>query len=272
MKRVLVTGGLGYVGSATTQTFALSGYGCIVVDKKIGINTLNVFSLIGLCSRYKPEVIVHLSAKKSVGESIKKPAAYYVNNVGSTLAISLVATLFRLPLVFASSAAIYAPNNPYAKGKLLEEKIVARLKRHVILRYFNIGGQDEDIKDDKSTNIFSIINSTVRTKKTFSVNDKDSTRDYVHVKDIAQANLKAAEHLLKGGNSLTTDICSNTQYSVIDILKIYSDSSVDVDVEYKNLKDVTILPEAMNQEVIDWSPTYTFKEIVQSEAWSTLKP
>jgi UDP-arabinose 4-epimerase len=272
VKRVLVTGGLGYVGSATTQAFASDGYECLVIDKKIGLNALNLFTLIGFCRRYKPDVVVHLSAKKSVGESIKHPAQYYLNNVGSTLAVSMASALFNLPVVFASSAAIYSPTSPYAKAKLIEEKIVSNLRRYVVLRYFNIGGQDEDIKDDKSTNIFSIINSAIRADKPFFINNKETTRDYVHVKDIADANLKAAEHLLKWGSNLTTDICSMDQHTVDEIVNIYRANSIAIKVEYKNQEDVTVLPSNFRPESIGWKPTYSFKDIVQSEVWAILQP
>ena len=71
-----------------------------------------------------PTAIIHLSAKKSITESIKTPILYYLNNVGSTLSVAIVSKFLNIPVVFASSAAVYNPSNPYAKSKLIEEKIL----------------------------------------------------------------------------------------------------------------------------------------------------
>ena len=265
MATILITGGLGYVGSATTISFEEQGHRCVLVDKKNGVNTLNILKILRIVYREKPKAIVHLAAKKSVGESLQHPLPYYLNNVGSTLSVAFVSALFRVPVVFASSAAIYSPHNPYAKGKLIEERIISKLRRYVILRYFNIGGQMVGVKDEQSTNIFSIINSAAISGSTFVVNNAHSTRDYVHVRDIGEANLKAVEHLLAGGGSLLTDICSTKQRSVIDILELYKSNNINLNIEYHNVPDVTIFPTKRLGHLIGWKASSTFAEVVQSE-------
>jgi UDP-glucose 4-epimerase len=265
MATILITGGLGYVGSATTIPLEKQGHKCILVDKKIGVNTLNILKILKIYYKEKPDAIVHLAAKKSVGESLKHPLSYYVNNVGSTLSVALVSALFRVPVVFASSAAIYSPRNPYAKGKLIEERIISNLSRYVILRYFNIGGQMAGVKDEQSANIFSIINSSVINGSTFRVNDARSTRDYVHVKDIGEANLKAVEHLLAGGGSFLTDICSDKQHSVVDILDLYKNNGIKLNIEYSNIPELTIFPTIILGHLLGWEATSTFDDIVKSE-------
>jgi len=265
MATILITGGLGYVGKATTIPLEKQGHKCILVDKKVGINTINILKILRIVHREKPQAIVHLAAKKSVGESLKHPLSYYLNNVGSTLSVALVSALFRVPVVFASSAAIYSPHNPYAKGKLIEERIISKLSRHVILRYFNIGGQMVSVKDEQSTNIFSIINSSVINGSTVRVNDTHSTRDYVHVKDIGEANLKAVEHLLAGGGPFLTDICSAKQHSVVDILDLYENSGIKLNIEYCNVPERTIFPTIRLGHLLGWKASSTFSDIVKSE-------
>ena len=93
--------------------------------------------------------------KKSIQDSIKHPLSYYMNNLFSTLIIGITSRLFDIPVVFASSAAVYNPYNPYAKSKLLEENILKSLcKKLVILRYFNIVGKSNKTKDFRSKNHF----------------------------------------------------------------------------------------------------------------------
>jgi UDP-glucose 4-epimerase len=121
------------------------------------------------------------------------------------------------------------------------------------------------VKDEQSTNIFSIINSAAISGSTFVVNNAHSTRDYVHVRDIGEANLKAVEHLLAGGGSLLTDICSTKQRSVIDILELYKSNNINLNIEYHNVPDVTIFPTKRLGHLIGWKASSTFAEVVQSE-------
>ena len=271
MRAVLITGGLGYIGKATAKALEDQGYLPILTDKKIGVSTENIFKIGSLIHILKPVGIIHLSAKKSIGESKKHPWAYYWNNISSTISVFILCRLFNLPVVFASSAAIYSPHNPYAKGKLIEERIISKLSKNVILRYFNIGGQMAGIKDEQSSNIFSIINASVTNGHVFKVNDVNSTRDYIHVKDIGEANLKAIEYLLAGGDSFTTDICSNKQHSVVDILNIYKNNGIKLNVEYSNISEKTIFPEITLGHLLGWKATSTFSDIVQSEIESVEK-
>ena len=101
--QVVLTGSCGYVGTATRELLEDSGYEVIEVDKKIGRNTIYLFSyLFG----QDPIAIIHLSALKSIPESKKKPWLYYFNNILSTLSTAIVARVSSIPVVFASSAAV----------------------------------------------------------------------------------------------------------------------------------------------------------------------
>ena len=147
MAKVIVTGGSGYIGRSTIPLLEKQGYICVVVDKVLGQHAHNPITMGWAFVKHKPVAVVHLSAKKSIGESIKKPITYYLNNLMSTLCVTFWCKVLNKPLVFSSSAAVYEPNNPYAKAKVIEEKIVSLLSKSVILRYFNIGGQSNGAID-----------------------------------------------------------------------------------------------------------------------------
>ena len=154
---VVVTGYCGYVGTATSEALEERGYKVVGFDKQDRNDTRNIFKLFFICLK-KPNAIIHLSAKKSIPESIKNPMSYYLNNLLSTLVVGIISRVLSVPVVFASSAAIYNPTNPYAKSKLIEEQILNLLcKKIAVLRYFNIVGKTETVYDNESTNIFSII-------------------------------------------------------------------------------------------------------------------
>lgn len=265
MKNVLVSGGLGYIGCATDAALKAHGYSPIITDKKIGSSTENIFKMLIFLLRDRPIGIIHLSAKKSIGESKKRPIAYYWNNVSSTVSLVLLCRLFSVPIVFASSASVYEPTNPYAKGKLVEEKIIRRVKSYAILRYFNIGGKAAGISDTAKQNIFSILDNVQKEGLTFVVNSPNSTRDYTHVLDIAEANVQALEYLLAGNKSILTDVFSGAQHSVLDVIEEYKKNNVIIAYSTNSTVDKTIYPKYDKLDVLRWAPTRTFSDIVRSE-------
>jgi UDP-glucose 4-epimerase len=265
MKAVLVTGGLGYIGKATAKVLEEQGYVPILTDKKVGVSTENIFKLGSLIYTIKPIGIIHLSAKKSIGESKKRPLVYYWNNISSTISVFILCKLFNLPAVFASSAAVYEPTNPYAKSKLIEERIISRIKSSVILRYFNVGGKAEGVEDETGQNIFAILNKTYQEQRVFTINSPTTTRDYTHVLDIAKANVCALEYSLTSTQPLLTDVFSGKQCSVPEVIEEYKKNGVKIEFVIGSEKDKTIYPLYHELHKINWKPTFTFSEIISSE-------
>lgn len=256
--KVVITGSCGYVGTATKELFKNLGYEVIEIDKKIGRNTIYLFSyIIGK----NPKCIIHLSAKKSIPESKKKPWLYYFNNIFSTLSIAIVARLSSIPVVFASSAAVYNACNPYAKSKIIEEKILKYLcSKLVILRYFNIVGKTKTINDNESTNIFSII----KKNKSIVINNITSNRDYVHVLDIAQANFLAMEYL-ENNCFLITDIFSGELRTMLDVVAEYKKNNHYIEYKILDIEDSSPMPLIDKRNNLGWKPKHTFAEAVKSE-------
>lgn len=258
--KVIVTGSSGYVGTATKELLTKNGYSVLEFDKKNGKDTRNIFKLFYV-SLKKPKAIIHLSAKKSIPESIKNPTSYYLNNLLSSLLVGVVSRALNIPVVFASSAAVYNPTNPYAKSKLIEEKVLGFLcKRLAVLRYFNIVGKTKTIYDDESTNIFSIIARA----QVININSLSSTRDYVHILDIAKANVLAMEYL-QNNKSLTTDIFTGIQKTMLDIIQEYKGNGYTVNYKVLDRLDTSIYPSLDHRDRIGWSPDYTFSQAIESE-------
>ena len=255
---IVLTGSHGYVGTATKELLEDSGYEVIEVDKKIGRNTIYLFSYI--INKY-PIGIIHLSAKKSIDESKKKPLSYYINNLLSTLSVAIVARVLSIPVVFASSASVYTPYSAYARGKRWEERMLNSICRTVaILRYFNIVGKTETVKDPGSTNLFE----TIKRNPKIHINSVASTRDYVHVLDIARANVLAIEHL-QNSNSFTTDIFTGESRTVMDVIEEYRVNGLTIEYELLGKHDESPIPVLDNRAYFGWNPLYTFKEAIQSE-------
>ena len=132
---VLVTGGLGYIGSHTVVELIQSGHEAVIVDDLSNakadvvdrIETItgvrpvfyeldckNADALRDVFTKHKIDEVIHFAAYKAVGESVQKPLQYYRNNIDSTLSLVEVMEEFGCDkFVFSSSATVYGPNNPY---------------------------------------------------------------------------------------------------------------------------------------------------------------
>lgn len=177
MKRILVTGGAGYIGSHTCKKLASMGYAPVVFDNLSTGHADNVrwgplwegdirdrAALAACIGEQRPQAVIHFAASAYVGESMVDPDLYYHNNVGGMISLlSVIRGESALPVVFSSSCATYGapkalpiseqtpqqPINPYGYSKLIGERMLADFKRaygqrYVALRYFNAAGADPD--------------------------------------------------------------------------------------------------------------------------------
>lgn len=184
MQRILITGGLGYIGAHTCVALVEAGYHPVVIDNLINTRfsvkkaieeiTGNALEFYSLDAKYANSIantigeidgVIHFAALKSIGESIREPLKYYSENLESLLSIIEVANKKKVSsFIFSSSATVYGDitescvteetilgkqSNPYGHTKLLGEKIL-QSGRHefksIILRYFNPVGAHESAK------------------------------------------------------------------------------------------------------------------------------
>lgn len=165
MKRILVTGGAGYIGSHTVVELIAAGYEAIIVDNfsNSSVEVLDRLKTItgreisfyqgsvadkGFMNRVFEEnhidAVIHFAAYKAVGESVQEPLKYYENNVGGTIALLEVMKENKVDhIIFSSSATVYGMNNispltedlptsatnPYGYTKLMMEQILTDLAR-----------------------------------------------------------------------------------------------------------------------------------------------
>lgn len=200
-------------------------------------------------SSHAVEAVVHFAALKAAGESMLDPARYLDRNVGDTFALLAEVDHARIgPFVYSSSAAVYGeperspvaedaatrPANPYGESKLLVERALpwyeGRGLRHAILRYFNAAGAEPDGShgedaDDATNLVPLVVRAAVRGDPPVTIFGTDyptpdgtAIRDYVHVADLAEAHVRALEHLASGGRSLTLNLGTGRGSSVREVI------------------------------------------------------
>lgn len=161
MKKILVTGGCGYIGSHTVIELLNNGYEVVIIDNLVNSKEQVIDSiknitgkdvifyegnvqdeklLLSIFDKEKPDAVIHFAGLKAVGESVAKPLEYYQNNLDSTLVLLDVMRKFNIKnIIFSSSATVYGSNNkapfkeemeiggttnPYGTTKLFIERIL----------------------------------------------------------------------------------------------------------------------------------------------------
>ena len=259
--KILVTGGAGYIGSHVVRAAEAAGHSCVVVDnlstgltKRITapIVELELASseargqLARIMKDEKIDAVIHLAARKQVGESVEKPEEYFLENLGGLGNLLLAMRDVGLKsLVFSSSAATYGmpdvdkvsedypgvPINPYGQTKLIGEQMVKNAAvwglKGVNLRYFNVAGSgSNDLADTAALNLIPIAINAVRAGKApivfgtdYPTADGSCIRDYVHVEDLALAHLAAVDYLVGDGQEFSTfNVGTGKGASVIEVL------------------------------------------------------
>ena len=155
--------------------------------------------------------VFHLAGSCSVVGSINEPLDYLEQNTVKTLKIAKACAEGQTRLVFSSSAAVYGnldsaipigesaamfPTNPYGATKMTVENWLRIYKNlygldYVNLRYFNVYGPRQRAGSPYSGVIANWVHSLWMKKPLIVYGDGEQTRDFVHVKDVARANVKA---------------------------------------------------------------------------------
>ena len=258
----LVTGGAGYIGAHVVRSLLQDGDQVVVLDdlstgdraRVDGAADFVEGSVLdrGLVRRVLREHgvtgVVHIAAKKQVGESMADPLLYYRENVGGLIALAESCHEKGVDrFVFSSSAATYGlpdvdlvdedtpgvPLSPYGESKLVGEWLLRHCERAyglrtMNLRYFNVAGAATPELGD--TGVFNLIPMVFRRLQAgerprvfgsdYPTPDGTCVRDYVHVADIADAHRAAARALAAGAPGATYNIGRGEGSSVLDVLRV----------------------------------------------------
>lgn len=218
--KAIVTGGAGFIGSNLALTLETKGAKVIVIDDFSCGNFENLKSFKGdLIAQDVNDVnwdklgtvdiIFHQAALTDTTVSDQKRMMY--NNVEGFRKIAEFAVRKQIKLVYASSAAVYGnepapqreqgplnPLNIYGYSKLVGDQIAEQLMKSsksliVGLRYFNVFGTGEAHKRNYASMIYQLSRQMKAGQRPRIFHDGEQSRDHVYVKDIVEANLRAAE-------------------------------------------------------------------------------
>jgi len=233
-RRILVTGGAGYIGSHTVRLLLEQGYDVSVVDdlskgqrhnvphgRLFQLNLLHTDALTELIRQIKPEAVIHFAAFIAVGESMREPGRYFNNNVCGSLSLlnAMIANDVK-HIVFSSTAAVYGnpptspipetspiqPVNAYGESKVMVETLLRWFDTihhltSVCLRYFNASGADPEghlgEEHEPETHLIPLMLRAIQTGRPLTLfGDDYPTPDGTCIRDYIHVNDLAQAHIL----------------------------------------------------------------------------
>lgn len=269
--RCLITGSSGFIGGHLFEE--LNKRGALVagadIKNKIDIRSYNFHE--------KYDVIFHTAAQASIPASFKNPLESHTHNVVGTLRILEYARATGAMVVFSSSSSVYGdapmptsesqppdPMSPYAFQKLIGEGYCDFYwtlgVKSVALRYFNVFGERQPNTSEYSTALGEWLDEYKNGKSFKTYGDGEQRRDWIYVKDVVDANIRAAEFLQTATEFQAINIGSGKNYSVNEVIAMidnnypreYMPSRIE---PIANCADIT-----KARELLNWNPQSDLKD------------
>ncbi|NCV44691.1 MAG: UDP-glucose 4-epimerase GalE [Actinobacteria bacterium] len=271
MKRVLVTGGAGYIGANISTALLEKGYEVVVVDDfsnglhsrleglDIEVRTGDILDRNFLnTSMSGVDAVIHLAAKKSVEESVTNPLKYFENNVSGTInVIAAMAAQGVQKVIFSSTAVVYDstaglplkesdkknPLSPYAQSKLLSEDLLEKAGEatgmsSISLRYFNVVGAGgvklgDNARDNLVPKTFLALKQS-RNPQVYGTNYP--TKDGTCIRDYIHVSDLADAHVLameKMGNSKESKVFNVGSGTGYSVLEMMEQMKLSTGIDFK---------------------------------------
>lgn len=314
--RVLVVGGAGYIGShmvkrlgqlgcrVTTLDDLSSGHNDAVLNGDFVQGSAADEGLLNRLLGRGFDAVMHFASFIQVGESVRQPARYYINNVVNTLTLlEAMRSHGVLNFIFSSTAATFGepkytpiderhpqrPINPYGRTKLIVEQVLADYDvayglKSVCLRYFNAAGADPEgvlgERHEPETHLIPLVlQAASRRRPHISVFGRDydtpdgtCIRDYVHVADLCDAHWLALQALMTGRPSQRFNLGNGNGFSVkevIDTAELVTGRKIPVvDAPRREGDPARLVADStLARMQLGWTPRYAELATIIEHAW-----
>ena len=282
MKKVLVTGGVGFIGSNLIQSLISRGYQVYSIDdyssgslknelaevKYIKMNILNISDL-----NETFDICFHLAARTLVQESFERVDDYFSSNVSGTLNIAKWASKNNIKLIYAGSASKHnnPRSSPYALTKFLGEEICKLYKLNFkldlqIARFYNVYGPLERV-DQINGNVIGIWRSRIQSGLPLQiVGDGEQTRDFIHVSDIVDGLIKIAESNADINDAW--ELGSGNQYSINKLFSYFKNKFPDlksemIDDQPGNFRSSILINNEVSKK-LNWNPKDRLEDYINN--------
>jgi UDP-glucose 4-epimerase len=277
------------------------------LPKDVTLHTIdcgNTGAVAPILEAYRPDVVFHLAGSIVQPESISDPLTYYRNNsINSLNFLSVCLETGVRQVVFSSTAAVYGsqvarpivegdpihPETPYGRSKAMTEWLLedfARISdlRYTALRYFNVVGADPELRcgqcSRQATHLLKIAMEVATGQRDglsifgsdYPTRDGTCIRDYLHVTDLVEAHLLAADDLVKNRQNRILNLGTGTGFTVREVISRMEnvlDIEIDVRTEDRRPGDPATLCADSREAtaILGWSPTFSNLDTILRTAW-----
>lgn len=288
-RRILVTGGAGFIGSNVVDLLVEHEFDVVIVDNFVTgkVENINPKARVYNCDvgdeafreivrQEKPDCVIHHAAQIDVQTSIRKPEFDAEVNIVASINVLEACRLNGVrKVIYASSAALYGDplylpvdedhpplaTSPYGISKYVVEHYLAMYNRlyglnFTVLRYANVyGPRQNPLGEGGVIAIFS--NRILSGKSCIVYGNGEQTRDFVYVEDVARANLLAIDR----ADNAVINVSSGTEVRVNSLLDVMKNVfGHDVEVEYAPARPGEILRSSLSNkramDLLGWKPEF----------------
>ncbi|MDX8366664.1 NAD-dependent epimerase/dehydratase family protein [Cytobacillus sp. IB215665] len=295
--KVLVTGGAGFIGSHIVERLVQENYEVTVVDNMSNGDRDNILGHVCLHQvditssdledvflTEKPTFVIHQAAQASVPYSMKNPLADSKMNIQGTINLLQCCIKFNVKkIIFASTAAVYgkphvtpvdeshvlSPKSFYGVSKVCAETYIQLYEsmyglKYCILRYANVYGPRQGMKGEAGV-ISIFLNKVLENERIEVFGNGNQTRDFIHVKDVANASYLA----LSGGDNQIMNISTGSQTSINELIDLVAKATNRVikpvyvtgrEGEINN----SYLSNSKAQKLLNWYPNFQLEQGIKN--------
>lgn len=292
VKKIVVTGGCGFIGSHLVDALILKGYEVVVIDNLSTGSFLHPEALLYhedikdadtinyIFKNEKPNIVFHLAAQINLRDSINNPKNdCEINILGGLNVIEASLKNNVEKFIFSSTGgAIYSessslpwnensltyPVSPYGLSKLTLERYLELYNRlhglnYISLRYSNVFGERQTPKGEAG--VISIFLDKIKKKEDLVIfGNGEQTRDFIHVSDVVSANLMTLDLNINGTFNVSTNVETSIN-TVADKLLFITGSNSKID--YKHKINGEILHSVLDNKrfkSLGWKPRVNLQE------------
>ena len=293
MPRSLVTGGAGFIGSNLVDMLISFDHDVVVIDnesaelnerfywnKKADNHKLDICDYDSVRPHFQGvDFVFHLAAESRLQPAIENPInAVHKNVIGTTVALQCSREAGVKRFIYSSTSSGYGNNpipnnesqeddclNPYSASKVAAEKICQLYTRlyglnTIIFRYFNVYGERSPSGGQYAPVIGIFLKQYKNRDQLTIVGDGTQRRDFVHVSDVALANVLACEKDIRDSDyGKVYNISNGYNVSILEIANMISDNHTFIDKRIGEA-ETTLADTARAEKVLGWKPTVNMKK------------
>jgi UDP-glucose 4-epimerase len=297
MKRVIVTGGAGFIGSHIVDRLVNDGHDVQVIDnesanrEKFHWNSSATNHQMDVTATWLPstpcvknaDAIFHLAAETQIQPSIEDPRKTCNTNYMGTLNILEVARKNNIKrVIFSSTSAIYGRNdpphteslqsdcmNPYAHAKHGSEQLCKLYYNlygieTIIFRYFNVYGDRMPTKGSYAPVIGIFLKQHLNNKPLTIVADGSQKRDFVHVSDVVEANILAMETTNDKCFANIMNVGTGKSFTVMEVAKIIGADKLEYLPEREGEIQESVCDNTKIKTLLEWAPKQKLESWIES--------